>query len=116
MNRKNKSCIIGDVEYESVAAAEKELGVSSSTLRNRFQSAKFPEYVRPDVKKRTDKRAHPCIIKGVKYSSYPVAAKVLGIKRTTIRDRLLSTNFPEYVSEVFKKKRIKKYNVKKRRR
>lgn len=108
MNRKSKSCIIDGVEYESIATAEKELGVSSSTLRNRFESAKFPGYIRPDVKKRTDKRASPCVINGVRYSSYPIAAKALGVERTTIRGRLLSPNFPEYVSEVFKKKQVKK--------
>ena len=108
MNQKNKPCIISGVEYESIARAEKELGISPGTLRNRFQSAKFPGYVRSDVKKKADKRASPCVINGVKYSSYPIAAKMLGIKRTTMRWRLLSPNFPEYASEVLKKKRLKR--------
>lgn len=108
MNKKNKSCTISGVEYESIIKAEKDLGISSSTLRNRFQSSKFPEYVRSDIKKKADKRANPCVISGVKYPSYPIVAKTLEIKRTTMRWRLLSPNFPEYTSELFKKKQVKK--------
>lgn len=41
-------------------------------------------------------RTTPCIIFGVTYSSVHHAAKILGIKRTTIRKRCLSNNFSEY--------------------
>lgn len=104
MNQKNKSCIIDGVEYKSVTEAQKALNVSSSTLRHRFQSALFPQYIRHGVVK-NEGTSGPCVINGVKYPSYSVAAKTLGIKQSTIRWRLNSPNFPEYTFDLSKEKK-----------
>lgn len=48
----------------------------------------------------------PCTINGVHYESEYMAADALGISRTTLRLRLASPNFPEYISKHHSKRDI----------
>ena len=51
----------------------------------------------------------PCTINGVHYESESAATRALGINLMTIRTRLRSSNFPEYISKHYTKvKRRKK--------
>lgn len=52
-----------------------------------------------------------CIIGGVHYESESVAARALGIHINTIRSRLRSSLFPEYVSKYHKKVKSTKNTI-----
>lgn len=46
-----------------------------------------------------NKRKLPCTIDGIEYKSEAMAARALGVSKTTIQYRLRSTNFPNYISK-----------------
>ena len=106
--RKNKlshPCIVGGVHYESEKKASETLGIDASTVRRRLQSSNFPEYVSKHRQKKVRKApSHPCVIDGVHYESEKRASETLGIYTNTLRRRLQSLNFPEYVSKHLPKK------------
>lgn len=105
---KTHPCTIGAVSYESESAAAKDLGVSVTLLKSRLRSFNFPNYnskYRTKVKHRPrNTRATPCSINGIRYKSQKEAAKSLKIGVGKLRVRLLSSNFPEYVSQNIPKK------------
>ena len=96
-----KSCIIEGVVYESEGVAAKALGVTAETVRYRLRSSNYPGYTseyHPRVNVRP--KGYPCRIDGVEYESEAAAARALNIPSAgTIHIRLISPDFPEYVSE-----------------
>lgn len=100
-------CTIDGIDYESESAAAEALGISTSGVRLRLRSPNFPEYVskyRPK-KQITERGAgYPCTINGVDYETIKAAADALGLIAVTVRNRLLSPKYPEYVSEHLQKK------------
>ena len=100
-------CTVNGVSYESESAAAEALGISTSGVRLRLRSPNFPEYVskyRPK-KQITERGAgYPCTINGIDYETIKAAADALGLIAVTVRNRLLSPKYPEYVSKHHPKK------------
>ena len=107
---KRQPCTIEGVHYESESVASRALGIHLNTMRSRFRSSLFPEYVSEYHKKRkcTKKTfSIPCTIEGVEYPSITNAARVLGKRPSTISNRLISFNYPDYVCAELPKQKPK---------
>ena len=72
------SCTIGGVNYESINAAGKALGIGFSTVHYRLHSYNYPEYVSEYHPKEGCQTFIPCTIRGVEYATIADAAKKLG--------------------------------------
>ena len=93
-------CRVDGIDYESGVAAARALGISSGALRNRLRSPNYPEYIsehRPKIDARPAK--YPCRVDGIDYESEKMATKVLGIDAGLLRYRLLSSGYPNYISQ-----------------
>lgn len=53
-------------------------------------------------------KKQPCLIDGILYESERKAARTLGITLITVRSRLRSSNFPEYISKYHPKAKRKR--------
>ena len=102
---KKTPCIIDGVHYESISAAARALGVHFMMLRTRLRSSNFPDYTsKHHTKVKRKKASVPCVIRGVEYPSISDAARKLKTQHGTIRSRLSSSNFPDYVAPGIPKK------------
>ena len=72
------SCTIGGVNYESISAAGKALGIGFSMVHYRLHSYNYPEYVSEYHPKEESKTFIPFTIRGVEYATIADAAKKLG--------------------------------------
>ena len=103
---------------QEIANAE---GVSQERIRQKMDDPFYEEYQRffPDgspapKSKLISRRKHgkpwnkSCTINGVEYESQDVAAEILGLRVATLRYRIKSSNFPEYVSTYHKKIKVEK--------
>ena len=104
------SCTINGIEYKSLANGAKDLGITSNVLKNRLRSPNFPDYISEHHPKRprgsTERKTHSCTIGGIEYESLSAAAKGLGISLSTLKNRLLSPNFPDYASKHYPKRPV----------
>ena len=74
-------------------------------LRTRLRSSNFPNYTsKHHTKVKRKKASVPCVIRGVEYPSISDAARNLKTQHGTIRSRLISSNFPDYVAAGIPKK------------
>ena len=108
VERKERPCRINGVEYDSEGTAAEALGMDAGALRDRLRSVSFPEYTSEyhrKVRVRTGK--YPCQIDGIEYESQLVASKALGILAGTLRNRLLSPHYPQYISKHHPKREAK---------
>ena len=114
INPRGQSCIINGIRYVSETGAARTLGISLSSLLFRLRSSNYPEYV-SQYRPKEERRRHsiPCSIGGVEYRSIENAARNLGISDTSLRTRLASVDFPDYVCADIPKKPPKplKYTV-----
>ena len=112
-------CTIDGVRYESLLVAAGALGIDLNTVRNRLLSSNFPEYVSEHYQKKNRKKAvfsrKPrekekffYTINGIHYETITAAARALKVQPNTVRKRLRSSNFPEYISEHHEKIKRKK--------
>ena len=115
MPLKKQPCTVDGVRYESETMAAKTLEIGLMVLRTRLRSSNFPSYTskhQTKVKRGKQVVPIPCTIKGVEYPSITNAARKLKTSDITIRNRLASSNFPDYVCPTIPKKQPKppKYN------
>ena len=115
MPGKSMPCIIDGVRYESINAAARVLGIRPGIVQVRLRSSNFPNYTSKHQRKvKRGRKPVPvfCIIKGVEYPSIADVTKKLKMSHTAIRNRLRSSNFPDYFSPDIPKKPPKpiKYN------
>ena len=102
---KKQPCTIDGVEYESECAAARAFGMRAPVLRNRLRSSSYPEYTsRYHPKEERRKRDVSCSVDGVEYASVNAASRKLGISNISLRKRLASPDFPEYVCADIPKK------------
>ena len=107
MPLKKQPCNVDGVRYESETMAAEALGIGLMVLRIRLRSSNFPNYRSKHHKKfKREKIVLPkfCTIEGVEYPSISDAARKLKAQYKTIRNRLVSPNFPDYVCETIPKK------------
>ena len=107
MPSKSLPCIIDGVRYESIHAAARALRTDFGRVLFRLRSSNFPNYTsKHHTKVKRGKQSIPilCTIKGVEYASTADAAKKLKIRPQTIRNRLRSPKFPDYICERIPKK------------
>ena len=103
------ACTVNGTSYESEHIAAEALGISVRALRYRLRSPKFPEYTSQHHSKvNTALMRQPCRIKGVEYESEKAAARALGINIISLRERLRSSNYPEYASRYHAKQNRRK--------
>ena len=92
-------CLIDGAEYESESVAAEALGMTTGTLRNRLLSPRYPRYIsRRRPKRKAKPRGYPCTVDRIEYKSEMAATRDLGISEGSLRSRLRSPNFPEYIS------------------
>lgn len=107
--RKKYPCMVNGVHYESEGVAAKALRINATMVRTRIQSPKFPEYVSKHRPKVPLTISIPCHVVGVQYESIEAAANDLGISYDEMKRRLISLDYPGYISDIPKvPKRIKK--------
>ena len=116
IKRKFFVCTIDGIEYRSVTFASRKLKLSCNAIRHRLASFDYPEYVCPYIAKEPSRTGHgedqkPCSINGVDYASIKAAAEAFGMTIMGLRTRLLSSNFPEYISKHHPKIQRKKASV-----
>lgn len=107
MPAKALPCTIDGVRYDSINAAARALGIYPSRVLFRIRSSNFPNYSskhHKKVKREKIVSPNPCTIEGVEYPSISDAARKLKTQYETIRNRLESSNFPDYVCETIPKK------------
>ena len=107
MPLKKQPCIVDGVRYESEIAAAKDLEIALMMLRARLRSSNFPNYTskhHTKIKRGKQPVPVPCIIKGIEYPSLTNAAKKLKTSDVTIRNRLRSLKYPDYVCAIIPKK------------
>ena len=98
MGRKGCPCTVNGVEYEAKKVAARALGIPEATLHHRLRSPSYPEYASEyHVKVNVRRKGRPCTINGVEYISEQAAAGALGTSPSTMRYRLRSSNFPQYI-------------------
>ena len=98
--RKERPCRINGIAYDSEGAAAEALGIDAGVLRDRLRSVSFPEYTSKHYRKvRLRRGKYPCLIDGVEYESESVAAEALGMTTGTLRNRILSPRYPQYISK-----------------
>ena len=107
-------CSVDGVEYESVKAAAKDLGISTSGLKYRLRSRSFPNYISEHHPKRPKSKTKACTINGIEYESIRAAAKDVGMSPQALRNRLLSSSFPNYISKHHRKRLPKSHLIKSR--
>ena len=106
---KKRPCRIDGVDYESEKDAAGALGILAGTLRWRLLSSGFPNYTsRYHPKKTVKKTLFACSIAGIEYSSINAASKKLKLSSYTIKHRLASLDYPDYVCAYIHKKPSKK--------
>ena len=101
------SCVVAGVEYESIIYAVKKLGISYGEMIKRLHSFDYPDYVsarHPKIKYAPKNPSRTCTINGVEYKSLTDAAKDLGISNKSLKNRLLSPNFPDHISKHYPKR------------
>ena len=106
---KEQPCRIDGVDYESERAAARALGILAETLRWRLLSPRFSNYTskyRP--KKPVKQTLFACNIAGIEYRCMSDASKKLKLSCNTIKRRLASLDYPDYVCAYIPKKPIKK--------
>ena len=102
---KKQPCTVSGVEYESETVAARVLGVHRIVLRTRLRSSNYPEYTsRYHPKEERRKQFFSCSVAGDEYASVSDASRKLGIADHTIRRRLASTDYPDYVCTTIPKK------------
>lgn len=84
-----KTCTIKGVEYPSVSAAAKALGLSISYVARRVQEGEEDRIKGVDMRRREARHkigraGDPITIRGVTYPSHAVAAEALGVSSATI--------------------------------
>ena len=117
-SKKNKSCIINGVKYESQKSAAESLGLDAGGLRYRLMSSNFPEYVSAHHKKMNVSKRYVrigCSVAGVEYNSVRSAQITLGISHYEIEYRFGSFDYPDYVSPRIPKEPSTTRRYKKRR-
>lgn len=103
---KKQSCTVDGIHYESENAAAKALDLQVSALRYRLRSSNFPEYISKLHPKEARRPFFSCTIDGVEYETMEHAAKEFGISGNSIKNRLASSNYPDYIcAEIPKKTR-----------
>ena len=111
-------------KYSSLQEIGNAEGLSKERIRQRMNDPSYDEYQRflPDGsrvpkpkpvsrRKRGKLWNKSCTINGVKYESQKSAAESLGLDAGGLRYRLMSSNFPEYVSAHHKKMNVSKRYV-----
>ena len=74
------------------------MGISEATLHHRLCSPNYPEYTfEYHAKVNVRRKGHPCTINGVEYRSQQAATDALGISSDSLRSRLRSSKFPQYI-------------------
>ena len=110
-SKRKYPCTIEGVEYKSIMSASKDLGIPDHEMRYRLTSFDYPDYVCDKIPKKpsapSSHRRYPCTIDGVCYESEYEAARALGLRTSGLRRRLISSNFPDYISEYHPKEERK---------
>ena len=93
------SCRIDGVQYPSISAASKELGMSGHALKRRLASFDYPDYICADISKKPA-RLKPLkyTVRGKPYRTLQEIANVEGLTRERIRQKMNNPSFPDYIS------------------
>ena len=101
-NYRSHPITIHGKKYRTYEEAGKEYGVTKEMIRLRLADPKHPEYKSPKYPKKGPKFPdNKFTVYGKVYNTYREAAEEIGVCLATIRYRLTSDNFPDYVSERF---------------
>lgn len=101
-------------KYRTMREIAEDEGVSRERIRQKIRSPfhkeyktltslDYPDYVREEPTKKSSPLSrqwkNSCVIAGIHYESETAAAKALKISSGTVANRLLSYDYPEYISE-----------------
>ena len=96
-------CSVAGIEYKFIGSATMKLGISYNEMKRRLASFDYPDYVCDKIPKKPSipsrRKKYPCIIDEIHYESEYAAVRALGVSINTVRSRLRSSNFPEYISK-----------------